>query len=155
MVELILYFAIFGIVATLGVSVFSFALKGRTAVRQLAEVHVNTQHAVEQIVDRVHVAVTINDASSTLNLKMSDSAKDPTVFALSSGAITIQEGTSTASAITPSTVVVSSLSFTKITNPSPATSSVQIRVTAGYNDGSGAAAPGTSYSIQTSAAPLQ
>jgi len=154
LIELILYFAIFGIVATLGVSVFSYALKGRTTVRKLGEVQVNVQRATDQIVEKVHTSLTINDASSTLSLKMSDSAKDPTIFALSSGAITIQEGTSTAVAITPDTIVVTSLTFTKITNPSPATSSVQIKMTAGYNV-AGSADPGTAYSIQTTAMPLQ
>ncbi|OHB22859.1 MAG: hypothetical protein A2939_03565 [Parcubacteria group bacterium RIFCSPLOWO2_01_FULL_48_18] len=154
LIELIVYFAIFGIAATLALSVFNFALEGKIAVRQMTEVHLNAQRTLEQIVERVRFSQTITDASSTLQLAMASSSINPTIFGLSSGAITIKEGTGAAVSITPSTIYVSSLAFTKITNTAPSTSTVKIQLTVGYND-KGTVKEGTEYSLQTVAMPLR
>lgn len=152
--ELIIYLTIVAVVGTVGGAVLTYALNAKTAVGRHGEVQNQTQRALLQIVDRVHASQGITSAASALTLKMSNPAKDPTVFALSSGAVTIQEGAGSAVAITPSsTVTVSSLAFTKIDNPSPATSSVRIVITASYNN-NGVADPNTRYTLQTTAAPL-
>ncbi|MBI2591785.1 MAG: prepilin-type N-terminal cleavage/methylation domain-containing protein [Candidatus Brennerbacteria bacterium] len=152
-IELILYVLIFAIIGTLAAAVFGLAIKSKTTIGRSGEVQLNVQKAVDQMIDRVHSSLAINDASSTLSLKMSDSAKDPTIFALASGTITIQESSSPAAAITPSSVFFTSLNFTKINNIAPATSSVQIKITGGYNS-AGVADSSTLYSIQTTAMPL-
>ena len=154
LIELIVYFTIFGFIASLGVTLLSFSVKGRAIVRENGDVQLSTQRTLEQMIDRVRTAVTIIDASTTLNLKMASSTLDPTIFRLSSGTITIQEGAGSQTSLTPSTVVVSSLTFTKITNAAPSTSSVQMSITAGYNDG-GAVKTGTSYTLRTTALPLR
>jgi len=153
LLELILYITIFSIVGTLAASVFSFALKSKVSIGRLNEVQLDSQRMFAQIVDRVHTATTINDASSTLSLKMADATKDPTIIAVSSSAITLKEGSGAAISITPSTTLVTALTFTLITNPSPSTSSVQIKMTTGYSS-AGVADSNTLYSLQTTAMPL-
>lgn len=153
LLELIIYLTIFGIVGTLAAGVFNFALKARVVVGREAEVQSTAQRVLEQMIERVHASLGINDASSTLSLKMADGAKDPTIFGLSSGEVTIKEGAGATLSITPTTTLTTQLSFTKITNPSPATSSVQITITVGYNEG-GVAASSTLYTLQTTALPL-
>jgi len=117
LLELIVYLVLFGIVGTLAASVLSFALRGKTAVGRLNEVQVTAQRTLEQIIDRVHTALAINDASSTLSLKMSDSSKDPTIYALAGGAVTIKEGSAAAVPVTPPSTVVTALTFGKAQNP--------------------------------------
>jgi type II secretory pathway pseudopilin PulG len=154
LIELIVYFTIFGFIASLGVTLLSFSVKGRAIIRENGDVQMSAQRALEQMIDRVRNATTVTDASTTLNLKMASSTLDPTIFRLNAGAVTIQEGAGTQTALTPGTVIVSSLTFTKITNAAPSTSSVIISITAGYND-SGAVKAGTSYTLQTAALPLR
>lgn len=151
--ELIIYISIFAIMGILGAFVFDYSVRSKQITSRSNEVFTNTQRMMSQMVDFVHNAVTINGASSTLNLKMSDSGKDPTVIALASGAITIKEGVGNATSVTPSALFVNSLTFTLITNPSPSTSSVRIVLTAGYAVDS-AADEKTLYTLQTTAAPL-
>ncbi len=149
--ELIIYITILAIIGTVGATVLDYSLSTKAKVSRLSEVNLNLERAMLQMVDRVHTSQSITDASSTLILKMADASKDPTVFALSSGTATIQEGSGSAIAITPPTVTVISLQFTKITNTNPATSSVRIIISAGYND-NGAIDQNTRYTLQTTAA---
>jgi len=152
--ELVLYIGIFAIIGTLAGSVFNFTLRGKVAVGGANAAGGNLSKAMLQIIDRVHSSLTINDASSTLNLKMSDSTKNPTIIGLSSGAITLKEGAGAAQSLTPSsTLTVTALTFTLITNPSPSTSSVQILITGGYNN-NGTIDQGTVMTLRTSAMPL-
>lgn len=156
LIEMMIYIVIFAIVATLGATVFDFALRTKDTTNRLTEAQSGVQQAVQQIVDKVYTAVDINDASTTLNLKLSDSTKNPTVFSLASGALMMQEGNNAAVAVTPSTLYVSALTFIKLSNPNPAgtaTSSVQIRITAGYNEGS-AADTKSLYTLETTALSL-
>ncbi|MEK7147026.1 MAG: prepilin-type N-terminal cleavage/methylation domain-containing protein [Patescibacteria group bacterium] len=153
LIELILYVLIFAIVGTLAAGVFSFVIKSKIVISRSSEVQLNVQRITEQIVDRVHSSLAINDASSTLSLKMADVNKDPTIFALASGTITIKEGGSVAAPMSPSTTIFTALNFTKIDNPAPATSSVQIKITGGYNE-NGTTTSDTLYNIQTTALPL-
>ncbi len=151
--ELIIYITILAMIGTVGAAVLNYSLSTKTKVGRLSEVNLNVERAMLQMVDRVHTSQSITGASSTLILKMADASKNPTVFALSSEAVTIQEGVGSALAITPPTVTIISLQFTKIDNASPATSSVRIIISAGYND-NGAIDQNTRYTLQTTAAPL-
>lgn len=154
--ELTIYIAIFAIVGTLGAAVFDFALRAKNATSRLGDSQTALQQVLSQMVERVYSATDINGASTTLNLKMSVGAKDPTVFALASGTVTMKEGASGTVVITPDTLYVTALVFSKISNASAAgtaTSSVQIRITGGYNEGS-AADPKTLYTLQTTALSL-
>lgn len=151
-----IYIVIFAIVATLGATVFDFALRTKDTTHRLTETQSGVQQAMQQIVDKVYTAIDINDASTTLNLKMSDSTKNPTIFSLATGSLMMKEGSSAATAVTASTIYITALTFTKFSNPNPggtATSSVQIRITAGYNEGS-AADTKSIYTLETTALSL-
>lgn len=150
--ELIIYLTILGILGIFGARILDLALKGKTSISRSNEVQLVSSRTMAQIIDRVHSSLTITDASSTLNLQMVSSSQNPTIVSLSSGTIIMQEGSATSS-LTSATVYVSALTFTKITNPSPSTSSVQIQMTTGYND-NGTADPNTLYSLQTTVMPL-
>jgi len=154
--ELMIYIVIFAIIGTLGAAVFDFALRAKNATGRLGDVQTATQQVLSQMVERVYTATDINGASTTLNLKMSDGSKDPTIFALSGGVVTIEEGAGGAVGITPDTLYVTELTFSKLSNPNSAgtaTSSVQIRITGGYNEGS-AADSKTLFTLQTTALSL-
>ena len=154
LMELIVYFTIFSIIGTLGLAVFNYAIKGRTVIREMTEVHTSTQRAMEQVIERVRFSQAVNGASSTLNLQMASSTINPTIFDLNSGAIRIKEGTGSATDITPSAVYVTDLSFTHVINPAPSSSSVQISITIGYTRNS-AAKEGTEYTLRSTAMPLR
>lgn len=151
--ELIIYIGIFAVMGVLGAFVFDFSIRSKQYTTRTNEVYFNTQRVLAQIVDRVQTAVVINGASTTLNLKMSDASKDPTIFALSSNAVTLQEGSGESISITPTTLFVNALTFVQVDNPSPSTSSVRIVITGGYND-DGVFDSATSYTLQTTALPL-
>lgn len=154
LIELIVYFTIFGIVAALGSGLLVFAIKGRALVSENTKVQLGTERILQQMVERVHSSVTIFDASTSLNLTMASSTLNPTIFRLTSSTITIQEGTGAATSLTPDTILISSLTLTKINNTAPATSSVKIVITAGYNE-RGSIKPGSNYTLQTTALPLR
>lgn len=153
LLELILYLLIFAAIATLGGTVLNFSLEGKGVVGKYSEVQTAVDRVAAQMIEKVHQSVRVIDASTTLNLEMASSTINPTIFALSGGAITTKEGSAAAVSTTPAAIFVSSLNFTKIDNPAPSTSSVRIKITAGYN-ASGTAEADSLYSVQTTALPL-
>jgi type II secretory pathway component PulJ len=156
LIELIIYFVIFAIISTVGVTMLSAALDTRNTIKELSETQIQVQRIIEFMVDKVRTSSSISASTtaSELWLNRSAAAENPTVFRLSGSSITIQEGTNPQETITPSTILVTELVFTLFSNPAPATSSVRIRLTAGYNAG-GSVSPGTSYTLQTTAMPHQ
>lgn len=150
-VELLIYLSIFAILGGLAATVLDFTLRNRVVISRSNEVYLATERALSQIVDRVHAATKVTSASgSTLQLQMPSASLDPTFFSLSGGQVTIKEGLSATSTITPSSIIVDTLSFTKINN---STSSVQIRIRAGYSE-AGTVKETTLYQLQTTALPL-
>ena len=118
LIELIIYVLIFGIVGTLASGVLVLAFKTKSSVGRTSEVHTVTQRALSQIVERVQSSITVSDASTTLNLARGLPSESPTIFALSSGVLTIKEGSGAAVQITPATLLITSLTFTKINSKS-------------------------------------
>lgn len=151
--EFVIYILIFGIVSTLGAAVFNFATKAKIYAGELSEVQVNATRALSEIVGAVHSASGINGASSTLSLAMSSSTLNPTIFSLSGGAILEKQGSGAAASTTPSTITISALTFTLLSNPSPSTFSVQITLTAEYNK-NGTPDVNSAYTLRTTAMPL-
>jgi hypothetical protein len=152
---MVIYITIFAVMGVLGSSVFNFSLETKNSVGKVKEVQVTAQRVMSQIADKVYNATNIISGGTTLVLAMPDGIST-TTYALSSGAVTIQEGAGSAVSITPDTVYVTELSFLKFNNANPsgvATSSVQISLTVGYNEG-GSAVSSTLYSVQTTAAAL-
>jgi type II secretory pathway pseudopilin PulG len=79
------------------------------------------------------INIPINTSTSTLSLRMSSSALDPTTISVnSSGMVYLQQGSATATPLTSSRVAVSNLSFVRHTNP-PSHDTVSISFTMSYN----------------------
>ncbi len=150
-VELLIYLSIFAVLGGLAATVLDFTLRNRAVISRSNEVYIATERALSQIVDRVHASTKVTSASgNTLVLQMPSAGVDPTIFSLVANQVTIKEGTTATSTITPTTVIVDTLSFTKINN---STSSVQIRIRTGYNS-AGVVEETTLYQLQTTALPL-
>jgi prepilin-type N-terminal cleavage/methylation domain-containing protein len=157
LIELVVYVAIFAIVGTLGGTVLDFALKSKSSTNRSNEVFFGTERAMTQIVQHIHGASSVTTASgSTLVIQESGAS---TIISLQSNGIVIKEGTNTTTTVTPSSLFVETLSFTSSTNTlvnndfTAQNASVQISITAGYNDG-GVIDAGTRYTLQTTALPL-
>ncbi len=97
----------------------------RVKLRSAQEVQGNARMALDVLARHIRAASGINDAVSTwdadpgvLSLAMADPAKNPTVFRLDGddGTLSIQEGVSVASALTSSSVKVSTFQFTRYTH---------------------------------------
>lgn len=106
--------------------------------------------ALDRIVDASLNATTINvgasnfgSAQGSLSLAMSDSALNPTVFALSQGRITIQAGAGVAQPVTAPSVQVDLLRFTNLT-PSQKTPVIRVEIHATQ---SGSLAVGTDQAM--------
>lgn len=150
-IELLIYLSIFAILGGLAATVLDFTLRNRVVISRSNEVYLASERVLSQIVDRVHASTKITSASgNTLVLQMPSAGINPTIFSLVADQVTIKEGSSATSTITPATVIVDTLSFTEITN---STSSVQINIRMGYNN-AGVVEETTLYQLQTTALPL-
>ena len=151
--ELIIYIVIFGIIGTLGTAVFNFAVKEKVYVGRLAEVQIDATQAMSRLVAEVHNSASIASVTATtLTINMNGGGQEAFVF--NGGALTFQVvGVGTPATVTSPNIILSSASFTLVSNPSPSLSSVQIAMTAGYNN-NGTVDSNTLYSLRTSALPL-
>lgn len=141
LVETLLYIAI---VSTVIVALTSFL-----SVNQVTSARNQTVNEVEQqgaqtlqlITQTIRNATSVTGPvvgtpGSTLTLVVTDSAKSPTIFDLSSGAIRIKEGTGTAFNVTSNKISVTSLTFTNL-KPGTQKDSIKIQFTLSYiNPGS-------------------
>lgn len=157
LIELVVYVAIFAIVGTLGGTVLDFALKSKSSTNRSNDVFFSTERAMTQIVEHVHGASSVTNASGSTLILLEGTTS--TIISLQSNGIVIKEGANTTTTVTPSSLFVETLSFTSSTNTllnndfTAQNASVQIRITAGYNDG-GVIDAGTRYTLQTTALPL-
>ncbi len=152
LIEAIVYVGIFVMVATLGATVFDFALRSKRTSGRMGDVYMNANRTMQQIVDRVHAASYIKSASgNTLVLWMNDNTS--TTFSLVNNAVTQQEGVGLVTTTTPSTLFVSDLTFTAVKNPAPSATSTQIILTVGYNN-EGVLDSATTYTLRTTVLPL-
>jgi len=139
LIELLLYIAIFSGLMFVLIQVFITFSRDQGQIEARTEVNQSSRFAIETIVQAIHnsLGVTGPEPGASLTLSMPDSAKDPTVFDLSGGALRIQEGVSSAVNLTSGRTTVGSLTFTKITN-SPTTGvtsvSIKIDITVNYNN---------------------
>lgn len=134
LIEFLLYIGIVGIVLLVAGAICLNVLFGKAKLMAIEEVSQNTRFTIEKIADRVRNANTINSptqgvSTSTLSLQMADSAKNPTVFDLSSGVVRITEGTGSAVNLTSSEVTVTNLQFSNISySNTPGTVRIQMTV---------------------------
>lgn len=120
LIELLLYIATASILL-LAISSFAILLsESRLKHRSISEVEQQGHFIMEVITQAVRNAEsvtspTIGSVGSSLTLDVVDSSLDPTVFALSSGTMQIQEGsTATTADLSSSTVQVSDLTVTNL-----------------------------------------
>ena len=73
----------------------------------------------------------LGESNSQLSLKIADSAKDPTIFSLNNGAITIKEGAGQAVSLTSSQMTASNLTFSNRSQAgTPGTIKIQFTLSA-------------------------
>jgi len=122
--ELIIYIGVVGLILmTLGLSLINM-LYGRVKVRVISEVLSNARLVEQQLSSTARHAEGINVGSSTfgsdpgiLSFDMVDSAKDPTVYSLTSnnGSLQVSEHAGENTLLTTNQIEVTNLVFTNVT----------------------------------------
>ena len=141
LVELLLYVGLLSMVMFSAALFLSMLLQSRTKNQVVAEVEQQGVLAGQRIMQVVRNSTLINTpavgaSGSSLSVNMPQAALSPTVFALSSGVITMTEGAGTAVSLTNNLVSVTGLTFTNQSRAStPGT--VRIQFTVSYINNSG------------------
>src|SRR3989344_5131376 len=136
LIEILIYTGIFAIVGGMLTGILINA--PRVEQRESASAEVTSQlNFVMQTIQRLvressNIEIEAGTATSTLKLRMRDSAKDPTYITLSNDVIKLQEGASVTTTLTSDRVVVNTLSFKKFTQY-PGHDTVSIDLTMTYN----------------------
>lgn len=137
LVELIIYISIFTVALAVGYQLLSVTGRIRSQTEARYEVQQNIRFAVEKISEQIRKASAISGTypANTLTLTVSGQS---VVFNLSGGILTMQEGAGPIQNLTTDSVVASAPDggylFTKIDNPVPSKSSVQIKLKMDYNN---------------------
>lgn len=123
LIETLLYVALAAIVLFVLASFIITTLEARVKTQTIATVDQEGNQAMNIILQTVRNATVINSpaagASSTaLSVNTGVVGNDPTVFALSSGAITMTEGSNPAVPLTSNLVIISNLVFRNLSKPS-------------------------------------
>ena len=121
LIELLLYIAISSFMLLVIFVFISQILEVRAKSQAISEVEQQGAWAVNVISQAIRNSVnpitspTAGNNASSLTIPMTDGAKNPTVFNLSSGAITISEAGGPSTSLTNQNVTVSSLVFYNLT----------------------------------------
>lgn len=123
LLELLLYIAIVAIIVSSFSAFLVLALRMRVKMQTIAEVEQQGKRVMQLITQTARNAVTINSpavsaTSTSASFDVVTASKDPTVFDVSSNALRIQEGTSSAVVLTNSRVTASGLQFYNISRTS-------------------------------------
>lgn len=116
LVELIIYVALLAVLLMAAVGLLALVLQSRVRSQVIIEVEQQGDQLLYLINQTIRNSEGVNSplpnaSSALLSLNLVDLAKDPTIFQISGGAITIQEGVSTPETLTSSRLVVSDLKF--------------------------------------------
>src|SRR4051812_32890867 len=130
LIELLLYSAIFSVVVIGFITIFVGITAVQTQQTSSGEVEAQSQFVLQQIQYYIQqsslIDIPTDTPTSTLVLRMANVSLDPTYITLSSGTVYLQQSsTSIPYALTNNSVSVSSLTFTKRTNP-PSHDSVSV-----------------------------
>ncbi len=121
LIELLVFLGIFAIVTVGFITVLVAATRVNTEQIAASSVEQESQFLLQKIQYYVEasslIEASLDTPSSTVKLRMTNPALDPTIITLSGGQVTVQQGTSTAIALTSSRVSISNLNFTKHANP--------------------------------------
>lgn len=116
-VEMMMYTAIVGMILVVVVYVTSTVYNVRARVASASVVHESMEYAQDRISILLHAATAVtipsSGTSSTLQLTMPDTARDPTIISLSGGQVWIKEGTKPKLPLTSAEVAISDLQFTR------------------------------------------
>lgn len=135
-IELLLYVAIASILLLASSLFLSVLLESRVKNQTIAEVEGQGAAVLHILMQSVRNAESINvpspgTSASSVSLTTIVSGNNPTVFDLSSGTFRMKEGSSLATALTNTRVVVSNLTFTNLSRSStPGTVRIRFTVTA-------------------------
>lgn len=139
LIELMLYIGICSFMLLVVFLFVSQILEARVKAQTIAEVEQQGDWAVQVITQAIrNSASPINSpaagaSANTLSLKFIDVTKNPTVFALSSGAITVSEAGGATINLTNSKIIISSLTFQNVTKTGTK-GSVKFSFTATFNN---------------------
>ena len=143
LIELILYVGISSFILLVAFLFVSQILEVRTKSQAIAEVEQQGDWAVQIITQAIRNSKSpinfpaVGVSGNYLSLAMDDSAKNPTVFNLSSGAITMSEAGVGELNLTNSNVVVSNLSFQNVSRTGTA-GNIKFSFVVSYNNKDGA-----------------
>jgi type II secretory pathway pseudopilin PulG len=135
--ELVIYIAIFAVIIVAFVGAFVAITRVQTGQSSQAEVESQSQFLLEKIQYYVEQASLIDmpadTPTTTLTLRMSNPAADPTYLTVTNGILYVQQtATGTPIALSSNQVTISSATFTKHSNP-PAHDTVSVALTVAYN----------------------
>jgi type II secretory pathway pseudopilin PulG len=143
LVELILYIAITGLVASSLVLLTISVSKSKDKNYIMQEVNGNVRKALSVIQQTIRSATSTNAAASTfgsdpgvISLAMDEVSKNPTIINLSAddGVLQIKEGTSSTISITSSEVKITNFVLTDL-SVSSTRENIRVQITAKYNNG--------------------
>jgi len=127
--EILVYTTLIGIVGSLFGGILITVTKIQQQQGSVGEVNQQLQFVMSALQRLISSASVVDIQSgtpvSTLNLRMQDSAKDPTIITVTNNTITLKEGTSDPTPLTTESVLVDKLLFTKLSSY-PGHDSVQI-----------------------------
>ncbi|MDO8556924.1 MAG: type II secretion system protein [Candidatus Jorgensenbacteria bacterium] len=139
LVEILIYATIFSVSAVFLVNILAAITNIQLRQASVNEVNQQLSFVSEMIKRSVRessaISNTAGTASSSISLLMASSSLSPTVFYTNLSVLYMQEGTSTAVALTNDKVAVNNFSATKYENPG-GTAVVQVDLTLDYNTSS-------------------
>lgn len=135
LVEIIVYIFVVAVILV-GVTYYAIDVIGaQTKARSYQEVQQNARFAIKRITQEIRAADDLNEGSSvfgtnpgTLSLVHQDPTKDPTVFAVTGGRMTITQGTSGPYYLTSDKVTVTDFTLTNL-SVSERTRNIKITLT--------------------------
>ena len=151
LIELIIYLGLFSILTMLITRIAFTVLSGSAAAGKKEEVASASTRALLALISRVQASEDIEDASSTLRLRVTEAGKDPTTISVAQGTIFIEEGSGEPLPLTPPTLFVKTLAFEKYSQGNGTPPSVHIVFAGGYNT-NGVLDENTLYALTTTAA---
>ncbi len=140
LIELTLYIALATVVLFGSSSMISLVFDARTKDFVMSEVEQQGDSALQTITQSIRNATVVNfptpgTSTSTLSINTLVTANNPTIFNLSSGVILMKEGTATATPLTNSNVLVTSLNFQNLSQ-TLANDNLRASFTISYNSSS-------------------
>lgn len=142
LLELLIYIAVFAILAAFLASIFPVLLRSRATANARFDTEENLRFAVEKIQQTV-LDMNFLETAGTCPTNTLDAGTGlaTTTFQVSGGVLQIREGVAnpfnnvTASNVTVASFNASTCLFTKVSNLAPAKPAVQVKIKVSYNDG--------------------